>query len=194
MKSAKKIFLYLLIVFIVPSIAHAHLIGGSGFRSGAVHPLSGLDHLLAMIAVGIISTRHGGKALWLIPATFVISMTVGGIISITGIQISFVDIGIALSVIFLGTAIDLQKKFPLYMTMIFIALSAIFHGHAHGSEMPLIASPVFYALGFVLSTTLLHISGVLIGNYATKTNLTTRLLRYTGAGISVAGVFFLFGF
>lgn len=188
-----KSLIYLATVLTIPSIAYAHLIGGIGLASGSVHPLSGLDHLLAMIAVGIISTRYDGKAVWLIPAVFLASMIAGGILAITGIHISLVEIGIALSVVFLGMAVFLQKKMPFYLVLVFVALSAIFHGHAHGEEMPLIASPVLYSLGFVLSTAMLHISGVLIGHYAKKTEIASKLLRYAGAGVGIAGVLFLAG-
>ncbi len=194
MNSIKKVLLYILSIFALPNLVHAHLIGGSGFSSGALHPLSGIDHLLAMLAVGIIATRHGGKAIWFIPATFITSMIIGGIIGILGLEISFVEIGIALSVVFLGIAIFIQKKIPLNVTMAFVAVSAFLHGHAHGSEMPLIANPVLYASGFVLVTTLLHFSGVMVGHYATKTAFTTKLLRYVGAGMGIAGIFLLASF
>jgi len=190
-KSSKKILLYLAFVLAFSSTVQAHLIAGMGIESGISHPFSGFDHLLAMIAVGIISTRYGGKAVWMIPAIFVASMVAGGIMSISGLQISFAEAGIAFSVVFLGIAAFLQKKIPVYITMIFVALSAILHGHAHGSEMPLMASPLLYSAGFILSTAFLHISGVLLGHYAKKSRISSMLLRYSGAGIGFAGILFL---
>lgn len=106
-----KIILPLVVaLFVLPSPAHAHLIGGYGISSGLTHPLFGLDHLLAMIAVGIISTQIGGKAIWQIPATFVLFMIVGGIFGISGLAVPFTEAGIAFSVLFLGAAIALPAK------------------------------------------------------------------------------------
>lgn len=193
--SFTKIFLLLIIaLFVLPSPASAHLIGGNGFMSGVTHPLFGLDHLLAMVAVGVISTQLGRRAIWIVPATFVITMVIGGMLAIAGVRLPFVETGIALSVLFLGIVIAVSKKFPLLGAMACVALFAIFHGHAHGEEMPGIANPALYALGFVLSTTLLHISGVFIGHYAKKTTFSTNLLRYSGAIMSLVGLFFLLGY
>ncbi len=195
MKSITKIFpLLLLAFFALPEEAHAHLIGGNGLASGITHPFFGLDHLLAMVAVGIISTQIGGKAIWKVPATFVTFMVAGALLAIDGIGMPIAETGIALSVLFLGVFIAFSKNVPINWAMACVALFAIFHGHAHGEELPIIASPALYATGFVLSTTSLHIMGVLIGHYARKTQLTLRMLRYAGAGMGVMGLLFLFGF
>jgi len=186
--------LLLLALFASPEAAHAHLIGGNGLASGITHPLLGLDHLLAMIAVGIISMQIGGNAIWKVPATFVSFMVVGVLLAIGGLGMPIAETGIALSVLFLGISIAFAKNIPINWAMLCVALFAIFHGHAHGEELPVIASPALYATGFVLSTTLLHITGVLIGHYARKTRLTLGMLRYAGAGISMMGLLFLFGF
>jgi urease accessory protein len=181
-------------MFIIAAILILHPLGGSGFLSGVAHPLSGLDHLLAMIAVGIISVQGGGKAVWKIPATFVLFMVAGGVMAISGIRLPMIESGIALSVLVLGLAIALSRKYPLVLAMSCVAVFALFHGHSHGEEMPLLANPVLYAIEFVLSTSLLHISGILAGHYAQKTKLTSRLLRYTGAAIATAGIFFLISY
>lgn len=180
-------------LLIAPRGAHAHLIGGSGFASGATHPLFGPDHLLAMVAVGVISTQISGKAIWKVPTAFVLSMIVGGFLAIFGIGMPMVEMGIALSVLLLGILIALDKRIPEGWAMLCVAIFALFHGHAHGTEMPLIAHPALYAGGFVLSTAALHTAGVLVGHYARKTNLTLVTLRYAGVGMAMMGFVFLFG-
>jgi urease accessory protein len=179
------------LTFLLPQAVFAHNIGGTGMLSGITHPLFGLDHLLAMVAVGVISTQLGGKAVWKVPATFVGFMIVGGLLSILGLQMPAVEMGIALSVLVLGAVIAFSSKIPNIGAFGMIALFAIFHGHAHGSEMPVIANFALYAIGFVASTTLLHVSGVLIGHFAKKTQITQYLLRFAGAGVGVMGLMFL---
>jgi len=181
-------------LFVMPAIFGAHPLGGNGFLSGVTHPLSGLDHLLAMVAVGIISVQVSGKAVWKVPATFVVFMVGGGVMATSGIRLPMIESGIALSVLVLGLAIALSKRYPLALTMSCVAIFAAFHGHSHGEEMPLIANTVLYAIGFVLSTLLLHVSGVLIGYCAKKTELTSKLLQYAGTAICAAGIFFLIGY
>jgi urease accessory protein len=194
MKKIAKFFYFLLIgLLILPQGAQAHLIGGNGLASGITHPLFGIDHLLAMIAVGIISTQIGGKAIWKVPATFIIFMVAGGIMAIKGLRVPFIETGIALSVLFFGTLIALSKKTAIRWTMACVAIFAVFHGYAHGTEMPTIAHPALYSVGFVLSTAVLHITGALIGHYAHKTKMTLTILRYAGAGMSMIGIGFLLG-
>lgn len=175
----------------LPATALAHNIGGSGIESGLIHPLFGLDHLLAMVAVGVISSQIGGKAVWKVPAAFIAFMIIGGIVGMTGLELPFVEIAIALSVLVLGGAIVLSGKMPLKWVLGCVAFFALFHGQAHGAEMPVIANGALYALGFVLSTSALHIAGVLIGHYAVKTNFTNTMLRFAGAGVGLMGLFFL---
>lgn len=188
----KTLFLLGLILLLIPQAALAHNIGGSGILSGITHPLFGLDHLLAMVAVGVISTQMGGKAIWKVPATFVLFMVIGGFLAILGLGLPGVEIGIALSVLVLGVVIAFSKKIPGIWAIVFVALFAIFHGHAHGEEMPVIANAGLYAIGFVTSTTLLHVSGVLIGLFAKKTAITLKLLQFAGAGVGTMGFMFLF--
>ncbi len=180
------------VILLAPVAAHAHLIGGNGLSSGITHPLLGLDHLLAMVAVGIVSVRLGGRAIWSVPATFVGTMVLGGTLAIAGIHLPFVEPAIALSVLVLGLAIALSRRVPVSAAMACVALFALFHGHAHGEELPLIANPATYITGFVLATTTLHVTGVLIGHWAAKTRMSLTALRYAGAAMSMAGVVFLF--
>lgn len=153
----KKIIVFLLISSLIPSFLFAHDEGGSGFISGLTHPVLGLDHLLAMISVGILSAQIGGRAILLVPSVFVVVMLIGGLIGIQGNVIPYVELAIALSVIVLGLAIMIEKKFPILITMIFVGVFAFFHGNAHGLEMPTLAHPIMYAGGFVLGTTLIHL-------------------------------------
>ena len=145
--------------------ALAHPGGGDmhGLAHGFAHPFGGLDHLLAMITVGLFAYQLGGRALWLVPASFVLAMTAGGALGALGIQVPFVEAGIALSVLVLGAIVALGVKAPVAVAMAVVAAFAVFHGHAHGSEMPLDTAIAPYAIGFVLATALLHAAGVTLG-------------------------------
>src|SRR5262245_44722418 len=137
-----------LAIFLAPTAALAHVGVGStsGFMHGFMHPLGGLDHQLAMILIGIFAYQLGGRALWLVPLTFVSVMAFGGFLGIAGIPVTFVEFGIALSVIVLGAIVAFGVKAPLAVAMGGVGLFAIFHGHAHGSEMPLDASGFEYSI------------------------------------------------
>jgi urease accessory protein len=186
MKSLLKICTTLLLI--TPTLAFAHEAAtGNGFMSGLSHPVLGLDHLLAMVSVGILSAQMGGKAIWSVPATFVIVMLLGGVIGMSGFGIGSVELGIVISVLALGVAIAASKKLPAFIAMAFVGFFAIFHGHAHGTEMPSIAEPALYALGFVVGTAALHIGGVVIGIAAARFKDGHQLLRFLGAGIAGIG-------
>ena len=177
----------------LPTSLFAHTSHGIfGFSSGFTHPVLGLDHLLAMLSVGMLSAQMGGRAIWTVPATFVGFMLVGGILGMMGVPFFSVEIGIAVSVLVLGLAIAVDKKVPVLLAMVGVAFFALFHGHAHGEEMPSSAQPILYALGFILGTTLIHLAGVAIGWTATRIPRTTTLLRFGGALIALLGFFFLF--
>src|SRR5215207_4589987 len=126
-----------IVVAFVPTVAFAHTGVGttSGFAHGFMHPLTGIDHILAMVMVGVFAWQLGGRALWLVPTTFVVIMALGGVLSITGVPVPFVEIGIALSVIVLGAVVALGIKAPVAVAMSVVGLFAVFHGHAHGAEM-----------------------------------------------------------
>jgi urease accessory protein len=178
----------LLAFLIFPYLAHAHVgQGGGGFLAGLGHPVLGFDHLLAMISVGILSAQMGGRAIWIIPTTFVLIMTLGALLGMKGIPLFSVEIGIALSVFSLGIALAAEKNLPTILAMGFVGLFAIFHGHAHGNEMPQLVEPALYALGFVTGTASLHLSGVFLGLSALRTTQGASFLRYLGAGIAGVG-------
>jgi len=185
----KKLLILVGMMLMLPNLAYAHVSpGGSGFIAGFSHPVLGFDHLLAMLSVGILSAQMGGKAIWQVPATFVAVMFVGGVLGINGVHMVSVELGIVCSVLALGIAIATEKKFPAFIAMMFVGFFAIFHGHAHGAEMPYLAEPMLYACGFVAGTGMIHITGVLIGVITQKLSHGQQLLRYFGA--SIAGVGF----
>jgi urease accessory protein len=197
MSRLSKIFLPLLFVLcLTPGAALAHTGVGStsGFMHGFTHPLSGLDHQLAMILVGIFAYQLGGRALWLVPLTFVTVMAFGGFLGVMGAPVLFVEVGIALSVIVLGAMVAFGVKAPVAVAMGAVGLFAIFHGHAHGSEMPLDASGFEYGIGFMMATALLHAVGIGIGfliGMSSKT-LGDNVYRFAGGLASVAGAALLF--
>ena len=188
----------LLALCLVPTAALAHTGVGStsGFAHGFLHPLSGLDHQLAMIMVGIFAYQLGGRALWLVPGAFVLFMAFGGLLGVTGVDMPFVEIGIALSVIVLGAVVAFDVKAPVALAMAVVGLFAVFHGHAHGSEMPVDVAGAEYGAGFMLATALLHTVGIGIGfaiGLASRTYGKT-IYRVAGGLASVAGVALLTGY
>ena len=173
----------------LPNTVYAHVDdGGAGFMAGFSHPVLGFDHLLAMLSVGILSAQMGGRSIWKVPATFIAVMLIGGILGMKGVNIISVELGIVFSVLALGCAIASDKKFPSLLAMIFVGVFAIFHGHAHGTEIPYLAEPTLYACGFMVGTAVIHIAGVLIGFVVQKFKDGDQLLRYLGA--SIAGIGF----
>ena len=182
---------------LLPQLAFAHTGVGDvhGFSHGFAHPLGGLDHLLAMVTVGIFAWQLGGRAVWAVPATFVGLMAVGGALGISGIDVPFVELGIALSVIVLGGVVAFGVKAPLAAAMAMVGFFAIFHGHAHGAEMPADASGLAYGLGFMSATALLHVAGLglgmAIGRFGELHD--EKFVRGAGAAVAVAGVGILAG-
>lgn len=145
------------------ALAHTGHGDTGGFLHGFSHPLGGLDHVLAMLAIGLYATMIGGRALWLVPGTFVAVMALGGALGMAGYALFYTEFGIALSVIVLGLAVALRIDVPALAAMALAGLFAIFHGHAHGAEMPQDLSGYDYAAGFLLATALLHGAGLLLG-------------------------------
>lgn len=181
----------LVLFFGQAALAHTGVGSTNGFISGFAHPLFGLDHLLAMIAVGLWAAQQGGRALWLVPCTFVAVMALGGLSAHLGIGLPAVEMGIGLSVTVLGLAVATNLKLPVILGMALVAVFAVFHGHAHGAEMPENASGLAYGLGFALATALLHLIGIAlawIGSYASR--VTTRV---AGGLITALGVMLLVG-
>jgi urease accessory protein len=188
----KLILQFLIVLCLIPASVFAHTAHGPvGFSSGLTHPIFGLDHLLAMLSVGILGVQMGGRAIWTVPLTFLCFMLVGGILGIAGIPFFSVEIGIALSVLLLGLAIANGAKVPLIATMAGVGFFALFHGHAHGEEMPSSSAPYLYALGFVLGTALIHLLGVFLGSIVSRIPFRTAVFRLSGATIAIFGIYFL---
>ena len=177
-------------LMLLPSFAYAHAGAGeaSGFLHGFAHPASGLDHICAMLAVGLWAAQMGGRSVWAVPLTFVSVMALGGALPMLGISLPFVEQGIVLSVLLLGVLIAASIRLPLWLSGSMVGLFALWHGHAHGAEMPAPASGVGYALGFMLATALLHISGIAFG-LGMQHLSRERLTQAVGAGIALGGVF-----
>jgi urease accessory protein len=183
------------LLLFMPILAFAHSEQGiaGGFVSGFTHPIFGWDHVAAMVAVGLWGAFLGMPALWLLPVVFPVVMAVGGALGVLGIELPHVEIVIAASAIVLGACIAAALRPPLWMAAIVVAAFAIFHGHAHGTELPDAANPFAYAGGFVLGTGLMHIAGIAIG-YLVRWSWGVKIVRGLGGVIAVAGVGFLFGF
>ena len=149
---------------LAPTVAFAHPgHDGASLVHGFLHPLGGIDHIIAMVAVGVLAARLGGRALWLVPASFIAAMAVAGLAGIAGMGLPYVETGIALSVVMLGAIVVLGLTMPVAAAMGLVAFFAIFHGYAHGAEMPETASGLAYGLGFIAATALLHGIGVGLG-------------------------------
>lgn len=177
---------------LAPTLAFAHTGVGhaSGLLHGFGHPIFGLDHVLAIVAVGIFAWQLGGRAIWLVPLTFVAVMAAGGALGVAGIDIPYVETGIALSVIILGAVVALGVRAPVAVATGLVGLFAIFHGHAHGAEMPADTSGLTYAIGFMLGTALLHLTGLALGyGIGAVGDRSGKLaVRGAGAAIAIAGV------
>jgi urease accessory protein len=177
-------------VLTTPALAHTTPGQAQGFVTGFLHPLSGLDHVLAMIAVGIWGAQLKRPAIWILPVAFPLAMSLGGLLGIRGVPLPGVEIAVAASAVVLGIVIALELRPPLWGAALIVSAFAIFHGHAHGTELPKAASPLTYALGFVLATGLLHVSGILIG-LVDLLPVGGKLLRTAGGLIATTGVFLL---
>jgi urease accessory protein len=177
------------------ALAHTGVGHASGFMHGFGHPISGVDHILAMVMVGVFAWQLGGRALWLVPATFVLVMAFGGALGVAGIEAPYVETGIALSVVVLGAVVALGIKAPVAVAMGLVGLFAIFHGHAHGAEMPEDAGGLAYAAGFMIATALLHTAGIGIGLLIGKAGESygSVVVRSAGGATAVAGVGLLTG-
>ncbi len=184
-----------LVATAMPAFAHTGVGAASGFAAGFSHPLLGLDHLLAMIAVGLFAAVRGGKALWLVPLAFIAMMVGGGTLAMAGIQLPMVELVIALSVVVLGGAVALRASLPVAGAMALVGAFALFHGHAHGAEMPAGASAMSYAAGFVLATAMLHGAGLALGvaaGYGSR-RVAPWAMRTAGSVMALAGVGILAG-
>lgn len=176
----------LLLAFAGGAAAHTDTGSATGFLSGFIHPLAGMDHLLAMVAVGVWGAVLRAPLLWALPVVFPLLMVVGGVVGILGIGLPGVEIGIAMSVLLLGLAIAAAWRAPVPAAIALVALFGVLHGHAHGTELPEAASPAAYAAGFVVSTGLLHLSGILLGSLD-RFPRGLAMLRCIGGAMGAAG-------
>ena len=163
------------------------------FLSGLTHPVLGVDHFLAMISVGMVSAQLGGRAVWTVPCTFVLVMVFGGLLGWLYVGFTAVEAGIAISVLALGFAIAADKNLPISLVMTAVGFFAIFHGYAHGAEMPTVANPYTYAAGFMTGTAVLHIGGLVMGDIARQYQRGKLILRLAGGAIAGIGATFLMG-
>lgn len=193
-----KISLGLVLSAALSTTADAHTGVGitHGFLHGFSHPLSGIDHILAMVAVGMFAAHLGRRALWLVPSCFVAMMAVGGALGISGVDLPFVELGIAMSVIVLGTLVALQTSMPTSIAMGVVGFFALFHGHAHGAEMPVDAGALNYAAGFMLATALLHGVGIALGLGLARlaAGYSRQIIQIGGGAMTFAGVGILTGY
>ena len=167
-------------VAILP-VAEAHTFGsqGAGLMAGLTHPLVGLDHLLAMIAVGIWAGQLGGRAVWLIPLTFVSVMAAAATLASFGLLLPLMEPAIACSVLVLGLLIAGSVRLPTSVGVLLVGLFAVFHGYAHGLELPQAASPILYGAGFVLATALLHGLGIGFASNSRQHKILQRIAGYS---------------
>jgi urease accessory protein len=173
----------------VPAEAHTFGAAGSGLAEGFAHPLLGLDHLLAMVGVGVWAAQLGGESRWAVPGAFVLVMALGGLIGAAGLHVPLVEFGVAGSVLVVGALIALGARPGTEPAMALVAAFAFLHGHAHGAEMPFAADVASYGLGFVAATVLLHAAGFAAVGLARR----PLLLRLGGGAIAAAGLLLLAG-
>jgi len=181
-----------IVLLLVPAVAVAHEETGqaAGFLAGLSHPVSGLDHVLAMIAVGLWGAVLGPPAIWVLPVAFPLVMAFGGLLGLLGIPVPGVEIGIAISAIVLGAMVLAEIRPALWIAAALVAFFAVFHGHAHGRELPEGTSALLYSLGFVVATGLLHAVGILLGAVH-RWSVGRRAVRAAGGGVALAGLYFL---
>jgi len=177
-----------------PVAAWAHVESGEagGFLSGMSHPVSGLDHVVAMIAVGLWGAQLGMPAIWILPVVFPMLMAIGGMLGLLGAPVPGVEVGIALSAVALGALVLGRVRLPLAAAMILVGFFAIFHGHAHGTELQPGENATLYSVGFVIATGLLHLVGIALG-LLTRWPRGETAVRAGGGLVTLAGLAFLTG-
>ena len=188
---AQALALFLLTI-LCTQVAFAHPQKGEavGFLTGFRHPVSGLDHVLAMVAVGLWGAQLGAPAIWVLPVAFPMVMAMGGMLGLIGVPLPGIEYGIALSAILLGAAVLFEIRPPLWVAATLVSVFAVCHGHAHGTELPPGQSALLYSLGFVVGTGCLHGVGIAIGAIH-RWPWGQRVLRAAGAGVAMGGVFFM---
>lgn len=192
---AALIGLLLLTCWLLPFTAGAHPEKGTiwGFTSGFLHPLTGLDHITAMVAVGLWGAFLGPPAMWVLPVVFPLVMSIGGALGVLGVPLPGTETGIALSSLVLGLMVAFAVRQPLWVAAVLVGSFAICHGWAHGHEMPKAANAITYAIGFVIATGLLHLTGIAFG-LLVRWSWGRQLVRVGGVAIALVGFGFLFHF
>jgi urease accessory protein len=182
----------LLAAVALPALAHVQQGQAAGFAAGLMHPVSGLDHVVAMVAVGLWGAQLGAPAIWLLPVTFPLVMACGGFLGLVGVPLPGVEIGIALSALLLGLAVAFEWRPPVWSAAVLVGCFAIFHGHAHGTELPPGQSALLYSLGFVVATGCLHAVGIATG-LVHRWPSGRLALRAMGGLVAATGLYFLVG-
>jgi urease accessory protein len=182
--------LVLLLSWAQPALAHTQKGEAAGFLAGFRHPISGLDHVLAMVAVGLWGAQLGAPAVWLLPVAFPMVMAVGGMLGLMGVALPGIEYGIAASAILLGAAVMFEARPPLAVAAALVGFFAVFHGHAHGTELPPGQSALLYSMGFVVATGCLHAAGIAIGTVH-RWSWGKSVLRFAGAVVAVGGIIFM---
>jgi urease accessory protein len=172
------------------ALAHEQVGVPGGLANGFLHPLTGLDHLIAMVAVGIWGAQLGAPAIWVLPITFPLVMALGGVLGVLGIPLPMPEVVIALSALVLGAAVAARLRLPFAAAAVVVGVFAIFHGHAHGTELPSAANPLSFGVGFVVATGLLHLCGIAIGTLS-RSPAGGRLIQGLGVAIAALGCYFL---
>jgi urease accessory protein len=180
----------LMLLYAQMAFAHAQKGEAVGFLTGFRHPISGLDHVLAMVAVGLWGAQLGSPAIWVLPVAFPMVMAVGGMLGLMGVPLPGIEYGIAVSAILLGAAVMFEIRPPLGVAAALLGFFAVFHGHAHGTELPPGQSALLYSAGFVMATGCLHALGIGIG-MVHRWTWGQRLLRGAGGLVAVGGMFFM---
>jgi urease accessory protein len=170
--------------------AHADVHPGAGFVAGFLHPIRGLDHVVAMLAVGLWGAVLGPPALWVLPVAFPMVMAFGGLLGLLGVPIPGVEIGIAVSGLVLGMMVLFELRPPLWLAALIVGAFAVFHGHAHGAELPAGSNALLYSLAFVIATGLLHLLGILLGE-TRRWPGGRRFVQGAGGGVALVGLWFL---
>lgn len=178
------------LVLAFPALAHEQGGVAGGLASGLLHPLTGIDHMIAMVAVGIWGAQLGPPAIWLLPVTFPLVMAFGGVAGVLRVPLPAPEAAIALSALVLGAAVAVQARVPFAAAAAVVGVFAIFHGHAHGVELPRAADPLAYGAGFVIATGLLHLGGIAVGALS-RWPAGARLIQALGAAIALLGGWFL---
>lgn len=189
---ASAVLFAILALLATSDIANAHIVGGEavGFLSGLQHPVSGLDHIIAMVSVGLWGAQLGAPAIWLLPLTFPLIMAMGGFLGLIGLPMPGPEIAVAFSGIMLGAVVLMELRPPLFWAAALVGVFGLYHGYAHGTELPPGQNGLLYSLGFVIATGCLHLTGITIG-LIHRWAWGARVLQLMGGGVLVIGLCFL---